>query len=70
MICALKECFVIVKYIDVFEQFRKMCLEQPLIKLGVMLKMIDVELDLVSDIDMYWYVLIYIEMRGRANYIA
>ena len=28
-------------------------LQQPLIKLGVMLKMIDVELDLVSDIDMY-----------------
>ena len=45
-------------------------LQQPLIKLGVMLKMIDVELDLVSDIDMYWYVLIYIEMRGRANCIA
>ena len=35
-----------------------------------MLKMIDIELDLVSYIDMYWYVLIYIEMRGRANYIA
>ena len=32
--------------------------------------MIDIELDLVSYADIYWYVLIYIEMRGRANYIA
>ena len=40
--------------------------QQPLIKLGAMLKMTDVRLVLISDIYMYQFT----EMRGGVSYIA